>query len=187
MFFNLVKFSTDKDYKGTKKYCEYNNEGFTIVDLLLEKNTFISWISVEAIFLSNDPPGDGEYHNFEYSIILNKEPINTKFENQKWYNKIFKFSKTKNNQLPLIRINDYWHKDFKTFAPAIENYLRNINSYTNEYLENKFGNKVITENKNGVTYFKSEKPLKQFGFYKIFDRNNNLNDRILKQFREDSE
>jgi hypothetical protein len=95
-------------------------------------------------------------------------------------------SKTKNNQLPLIRINDYWHKDFKTFAPAIENYLSNINSYTNEYLENKFGNKVITEKKNGVTYFKSEKPLKQFGFYKIFDRNNNLNDNTLKQFREDS-
>jgi hypothetical protein len=186
MPFDIVKFSTDKDPKGTKSYCEYSNEGFTIVDVLLEKNFFISWTSVEVIFLSNRPPGDGEYHNFEYSIILNKEPIETNFENQKWYNKIFKLSKTKNNQLPLIRINDYWHKDFKTFAPAIEQYLVNTHSHLNEFLENKFGNKTIAERKNGITYLKSEKPLKQFGFYKIFDRNNKLKDNRLEQFREDS-
>lgn len=183
----MVKFSKDSNVKETKNYCEYCNKGFTIVNLLLERKTFISWSSIEAIFLSNNPPGDGDYHNFEYSIILNKEPVETNFENQKWYNKIFKFSKTKKNQLPLIRINDYWYKDFKTFGPAIEKYLIETNSHLNEYLEYKFGNKVKPEKKNGVTYFKSEEPLKQFGFYKIFDRNNNLNDNRLKQFREDSE
>ena len=90
------------EIESNKKSLSYSNEHFTINIPILEKKLKIYWDSIEAIFLLNKPPLDGEYHNFEYIIILNKEPEIILYSNQKLFNKynlLSIFSKSKKKKI----------------------------------------------------------------------------------------
>lgn len=171
-----------------KKSLVYTNEYFEINNPLLERKKIIYWKTIEAIFLLNKPPLDGEYHNFQYIIILNTEPEDVKYNIQKWYN-IFNlsnfFPKRISKDLPIININDDSNKDFNTFSSSINKYLKNINKKTPDYLGRKFGNenKEIKLNNNITTSISN--PLKTIGFYQIFDLGNDLKDKRLIEYREE--
>ncbi|MDR7211478.1 hypothetical protein [Flavobacterium piscis] len=170
-----------------KKSLVYTNEKIIIINPILEKKTIIYWKNIEAIFLLNKSPLDGEYHNFEYIIILNREPENIKYEFQKWYNKLRMFnfsSKSKENQLPIIKINDYNNKDFNTFKDAVNKYLLNVNETSSDYFKLKFGNKVEESKIGNTKITKIKNPIKTIGFYEIFDHGNDLNDKKVIEYRE---
>ncbi|WP_278011744.1 hypothetical protein [Flavobacterium gyeonganense] len=135
----------------------------------------------------NKPPLDGEYHNFEYLIISNSEPIVIKYDVQSWYNKISILPKPKKKGLPIIKINDYSNIDFYTFNEAINKYLVKVNPETSSYLKLKFGNKIQNIKSENTTKKNIDEQLKTFGFYKIFDRENNLNDYNLNTFRKETD
>ena len=71
-----------------KWHGDFNENKFRTYSPGSEKCTVILWKTVEAIFLSNQTPRDGDYHNFKYTFILNKEPKIVKNENQSWFNRI---------------------------------------------------------------------------------------------------
>lgn len=170
-----------------KKSLAYTNEHIIINNPILEKKTLIYWKSIECIFLLNKPPLDGEYHNFEYILILNREPENIKYEFQKWYNKltIFHFSsKSKGNQLPIIKINDYSNRDFNRFKDAVNKYLLNENETSVDYFKLKFGNEVAENKIGNAKISRVENPIKTIGFYEIFDRGTDLNDEKVIEYRE---
>lgn len=170
-----------------KESLAYTNENIIINTPILEKKTLIYWKSIECIFLLNKPPLDGEYHNFEYIIILNSEPETIKYEFRKWYNKLTIFhssSKSKRNQLPIIKINDYSNRDFNTFKDAVNKYLLNENEISVDYFKLKFGNKVEENKKDNTKITRMKNPIKTIGFYEIFDRGTDLNDEKVIEYRE---
>jgi hypothetical protein len=178
---------TNKKIEEQKKSLVYTNDKIIINNPVLERKTIIYWNCIEAIFLLNKPPLDGEYHNFEYIIILNREPENIKYVFQKWYNKFFPFnfsSKLNGKNLTVIKINDHNNKDFNTFKDAVNKYLLNMNESSVDYFKLSFGNKV-EENKLGNTKrMRMEKPIKTIGFYEIFDLGNDLQDEKVIEYRE---
>jgi hypothetical protein len=153
---------------------------------ILEIVQVIKWTTIEAVFLLNKPPLDGEYHNFEYTLILNSDPEVVKYETQSWYNRINIFPNLKRKGLPRIRINDDSNSDFYTFHEAINQYLLTGDKDTVNILNLKFGNEVHYEKSGNTTKATISKPIKTMGFYKIFDRSNNLNDETLNRFREET-
>lgn len=181
-----VSKKTTKKINDTKKRLAYT-ESKVIIDVpILEKKTELFWNTIEAIFLLNKPPLDGEYHNFEYTIILNSEPITVPYDVQSWYNKVSILPKPKKKGLPIIKINDDSNSDFHTFNEAIHKYLKNINEDSSNYLKLKFGNKIENIKTTTKTKMVLEKPIKTFGFYVIFDRGNDLNDERLHRFRQET-
>lgn len=178
---------TGKKIEEKKRRLAYTEKTITIDIPILEKKVIIYWDNIEAIFLLNKPPLDGEYHNFEYSIILNSEPNTVKYNIQSWYNRISLFPEPKRKGLPIIRINDDNNIDFHTFNEAINKYLVKVNLETSSYLKLKFGNKIQNIKSENTTKKIIDEQLKTFGFYKIFDRENNLNDYNLNTFRKETD
>ena len=171
-----------------KWHSEFNENEFRTYSPGSEECMVILWESVEAIFLSNQTPRDGDYHNFKYTFILNKEPKIVKNENQSWFNRIIGkiLPKVKISGLPTYETDDHIQKDFKSIAPAIEKYLGITNTNQKSFLSMKFGNKVEDLKKTNNQYYTEGKSLKYFGFYKIFDRNTKLEDALLNRFREET-
>ena len=176
----------NQNIQNRKKKLSFTDTEINIFNPTLEKKIIISWKSIEAIFLLNKIPLDGEYHNFEYSIILNSEPTEVKYEIQNWFNKITIFPKLKRKGLPIIRINDESNLDFHTFYEAINKYLPNINNDTENYLNLKFGNEIKFTKSGNSTKSNISNPIKTVGFYKIYDKGNKLNDENLNRFREET-
>jgi len=77
--------------------------------------------------------------------------------------------------------------DFHTFNEAINKYLAKVNPETCSYLKLKFGNEIQNIKLDNTTKKMIDKQLKTFGFYKIFDRENNLNDDNLNTFRKETD
>lgn len=180
-----ISKKTAKSIEDTKNRPSYSEDKITIDIPILEKTIVLYWDYIEAIFLLNKPPLDGEYHNFEYSIILNSQPTMIPYNIQSWYNKTSILSKTKSKGLPLIKINDYSNVDFHTFNESINKYLLNANKDSSKYLKLKFGNEIQNIKSINETKVVIEKPLKTIGFYKIFDRENKLSDDRLNMFRQE--
>lgn len=183
-FYNVISPPSYEKTMSNKWYSEYSEEGFKTFSPSSQQYTYISWQSIEAIFLSNQTPRDGDYHNFRYTFILNKEPEIIKYENQNWFNRNIDrmLPNVKKSGLPIYSTDDYIQRDFNKISDAIEKYLEGSNKNLDNYLSKKFGNDV--KQMNGQ--YKNTKPLKYFGFYKIFDRNNPLNDSVLNKFREET-
>lgn len=172
--------------KLNKKSLSYSKENFIINIPILEKKLKIYWKSIEAIFLLNKPPLDGEYHNFEYIIIMNKEPEIIMYNNQKWYNRfnlLSIFPKSKQKKLPCVKINDYSNKDFNTFNDAVDKYLMNKN--TKDYLIQKFGNQINEEKLKNIKITTLKNPIKTIGFHEIFDLGNDLKDEKIIEYRNE--
>lgn len=182
-----ISEKTAKRINDSKEKIHYTEEKITIDVPVSEEKIVVFWTDIEAIFLLNKPPLDGEYHNFEYLIILNSKPIVIKYDVQSWYNKIFFLPEPKKKSLPIIKINDYSNIDFYTFNEAINKYLAKVNPETHSYLKLKFGNKVQNIKSGNTTKKVIDDPLKTFGFCKIFDRENNLNDYNLNTFRKEAD
>jgi hypothetical protein len=181
-----VSKKTTEKVNDTKKRLAYT-ESKVIIDVpILEKKIELFWNTIEAIFLLNKPPLDGEYHNFEYTIVLNSEPTTVPYDVQSWYNKISILPKPKKKGLPIIKINDDSNSDFHTFNEAVHKYLRNVNEDSTEYLKLKFGNEVENIKTKTETKMVLDKPIKTIGFYAIFDRGNDLNDERLHTFRQET-
>ena len=185
-FFEISKGQSLENKNKNKDRLEYFEENMTIDYHYLQIKEIIKWNSIEAIFLSNRPPGDGEYHNFEYTVILNSEPEEVKYEIQSWFNKLTVFPKQKKNGLPIVRIKDDTNIHFQTFNDAISKYLININIESDNYLNLKFGNEMEYKKNGNSIKATISSPMKSIGFYKIFDRENDLNDENLNRFREET-
>src|SRR6478752_5113042 len=105
-FYELFKGQNIDEINKYKRRIYYSDQYFTVDYPYLQQKEIIYWESVEAIFLSNRIPLDGEYHNFEYSIFLNFEPQVLKYEIQNWLNRSSIFPKPKRRGLPIITIKD---------------------------------------------------------------------------------
>ncbi|WP_161794136.1 hypothetical protein [Flavobacterium sp. 316] len=170
--------------ESNKESLSYSKEYFIINIPILEKKLKINWESIEAIFLLNKPPLDGEYHNFEYIIIMNKDPEIMMYNNQKWYNRynlLSVFPKSNKKKLPCVKINDYSNKNFNTFKDAIDKYLVK----TKDYLNLKFGNETKEVISGNIKIVTLKSPIKTFGFYKVFDLGNDLKDEKLIEYRNE--
>ncbi|KUJ63473.1 hypothetical protein AR687_01930 [Flavobacteriaceae bacterium CRH] len=186
-FVYLGKGQTWEEYAKHKDKLTYNENEFIIDNVQLQYKEVITWESVEAIYLFNNPPGDGEYHNYEYSIVLNNLPEKIVYEKRTKYKKHIEslLPKTEKKGLPIIRINDYRNLNFNTFENAIKTNLTNINLDLNYNL--KFGNKLLLNKITNTTTPLNQQNLKKIGFYQIFDRGNNLNDYTINTFRKETE
>lgn len=145
------------DINQYKAKLVYHQDYFTIVTY--SQDQMIYWRDIEAIFLINSPPLDGEYHTMEYRIFLDKEPEITRKQPLKWYDRIL--PEPKQGKFPMIKIDDDYHIDFNTFYPSLEKFL-------------------FTETA-GILY---NKELKTTGFYKIFDKGTFADSGSLKDYRE---
>ena len=164
-------------YKGR---LSYNVESFGIHGYSVDR--IVKWNTIEAIFLIDSPPRKGQYHNKQYRIILNEEAVEIEKRKPKWYDKIL--PTPKKEKYPLIMIDDDYILNFNTFHSAIEEYLIN-EKIADNYLTERFGNKVeyIRKDKNTIVGTPANKPLKRFVFNKLFDRDNNINDKRLTEYR----
>lgn len=178
--------AVSKQQELAKDRLSYTEQYLILDHVLLQEKETIQWGSVEAVFLSNSPPLEGEYHNFEYLFILNTKPSIARYKDQSWYNKMSFLPQSKSKKYPIIRINDHRNKDFFLLKDAINTHLAK-NDTLDYYLGLKFGNEVKTERIGHVAKTYSEKPLKTLGFYKIFDRNNQLDDETLIRLRKEAQ
>lgn len=135
----------------------YHQDYFTIVTHT--QNQVIYWRDIEAIFLINSSPLDGEYHTMEYRIFLNKKPETVTKQPLQWYDKIF--PEPKQEKFPMVKIDDHYHFDFNTFYPSLE--------------------KLLFTKTADIPY---NKELKTTGFYKIFDKGTFADSGSLKDYRE---
>lgn len=174
-------YNIDK-YKGKLMYY---NDWFIIKTF--SYNRVIRWDDIEAIFLINSPPLDGEYHNKEYRIILNKEPLYIRNFSQKWYDKIL--PKPKKEKYPMIKIDDYYNIDFDTFYGLVEKFLIKEKTISDFQPEKFFGNesKVIKKNKSMTIITSAKKPYLTLGIYNVFDRENVINDNRLTEYRNNAQ
>lgn len=179
-----VAVSTERE--NFKDRLSYTMEGLVLDHVLLQQKEIIDWKTVEAIFLSNSPPLDGEYHNFEYLIFLNAQPTRVDYQTQSWYNKMALLPKTKPDRYPLVRINDHKNRDFAMVRDAIKMNLA-VSDKLEYNLGLKFGNEIKADKMGAVTNAYVGKPLKTLGLYKIFDRNNPLDDETLTRFRKEAQ
>lgn len=180
-FMSTGKFQTEEEANKYKGKILYNNEAFTIVTY--SKDFVVNWNTIEAIFFINTPPLDGEYHNKEYRIFLNKEPVIINKKPLKWYDKIL--PEPKKQEYPMIKIDDYYNIDFNTFYPSMEKLLTNEKMPSN-LLNGKFGNQVEYRKKeNTIIGIPYDKLLITTGFYKIFDKGSPSNEE-LKEYRNNA-
>ena len=187
IFFDIGRYQTIEEFNKYKDRLSYNNESFVIYDCF--SNRIVKWETVEAVFFQDHPPREGIYYSKQYRIILNEEPVVIEQQSNppKWYvffNMILKILPAKEEKYPLITINDHHNINFNTFHSAIEEYLIN-GKIADNYLTEKFGNKVeyIRKDKNTVVGTPANKPLKRFVFNKLFDRNSNIDDKRLTEYR----
>lgn len=118
----------------------------------------IKWDTIEAIFLFKLLIRDGVYHNNEYRIILNKEPVKI-YKRKSYIDKIFSFPKEK---YPMVKIDDHYNVDFAKFLPLVEKYL--LKKKSDISLEQKFSDTIE----------------------KVFDRENQIANQRLQEYREDA-
>ena len=83
---------SDKFYKSRRRI-SYNDSFFTLH--LSSCDLIIKWDEVEAIFMANFPPAEGDNHTMEYRLILNKEPLEIRKEKNTWLDNFLSFPKEK--------------------------------------------------------------------------------------------
>ncbi|WP_123942187.1 hypothetical protein [Chryseobacterium sp. G0186] len=167
----------------SKDRLEFNDGAFIIDSPLLQQKQIIEWKAVEAIYCLNMIPLDGTYHNFEYSFFLNKPPVIVKYSNLKWYNRLFSSSESHSFE---VKIDDYNNIDFNKIHQATNTFLLKKET-SSAYLHKKFGNNIRSVKKNDtITSFSSDKPLKTFELYQIYDRGNTTQNDKLKEYRDNA-
>ncbi|MCW2259846.1 MULTISPECIES: hypothetical protein [Sphingobacterium] len=174
-------FKTEKEANKYKGKLSYNNDAYTVITY--SKDIVVSWNSVEAIFYINSPPLDGEYHNKEYRIFLNNDPVIINKRPLKWYDTIL--PSPKKEEYPMIKIDDYYNIDFDTFLPSIERFLM-IKNIPPGFLNGKFGNQVdYAKKEKAVIGVPHNKLLMTTGFYVLYDKGSH-SDFELKEYRKNA-
>ncbi|MGV0919293.1 hypothetical protein ACTS94_02725 [Empedobacter falsenii] len=142
-----------------KAKLSYSNEGITIHTFSNEK--LVKWVDIELIFLINSVPLDGEYHNKEFRIYTNTEPIYINQSKISWFEKIFPPPKYK---YPLIKIDDYYFVNFNSLYAQLCIHLGIKN----------FNKKIINE------------PLQTFKVYLLYDKGSFINDIQINNLKSQS-
>lgn len=186
-FYEINQGQSLDEINKYKRRLYYGDQYFTVDYPYLEQKEIIYWSSIEAIFLSNSPPLDGEYHNFEYSIFLNSTPHVVKYEVQNWFNRLSIFPTPKMKVLPILKIRDDDNRDFHTFDAAIHKYLTEVNRDSTKYLTLKFGNEMHIVKSEDTTKGQLHGSIKSLGFYSIYDRNSSLADPTLLRYRQEAQ
>ena len=109
----------DKFYKSRRRI-SHNDSFFTLH--LSSCDLIIKWDEVEAIFMANFPPTEGDNHTMEYRLILNKEPLEIRKDKNTWLDNFLSFPKEK---YPLVIIDNYNYcsTDFYNFHILVKKYL----------------------------------------------------------------
>lgn len=187
--FNVKTYGSVEQFEKSEisKNRLYFYDGEFVIDSpLLQEKKIVEWKQVEAVFLMNSAPLDGEYFNFQY-IIFAKTPVKTvRYKNQKWYNKILP-AHTDRAEVTIIRIDDYRNIDFHSFFPMANKHLDYVNNNIAKYLNLKFGNDVTKQNFNQNQSSSTANTINNLGFYKVFDRNNAIEDSTLFDYRINSD
>ena len=140
----------DKFYKSRRRI-SHNDSFFTLH--LSSCDLIIKWDEVEAIFMANFPPTEGDNHTMEYRLILNKEPLEIRKDKNTWLDNFLSFPKEK---YPLVIIDNYNYcsTDFYNFHILVKKYLiREKNIEIDISPKKFFGNKVeIVKNKDSYYY-----------------------------------
>lgn len=141
---------SDKFYKSRRRI-SHNDSFFTLH--LSSYDLIIKWDEVEAIFMANFPPAEGDNHTIEYRLILNKEPLEIRKDKNTWLDNFLSFPKEK---YPLVIIDNYNYcsTDFYNFHILVKKYLiREKNIEIDISPKKFFGNKVeIVKNKDSYYY-----------------------------------
>ena len=172
---------SDKFYKSRRKI-SHNDSSFTLH--LSSYDLIIKWNEVEAIFMANFPPAEGDNHTMEYRLILNKEPLEIRKDKNTWLDNFLSFPKEK---YPLVIIDNYNYRstDFYNFHILVKKYLiREKNIKIDISPKRFFGNKVeIIKNKDSIIMTPSGK-IRVEGFQLVFDRGNDIKDKRLLEYRK---
>ena len=171
----------DKFYKSRRRI-SHNDSFFTLH--LSSCDLIIKWDEVEAIFMANFPPTEGDNHTMEYRLILNKEPLEIKKDKNTWLDNFLSFPKEK---YPLVIIDNYNYcsTDFYNFHILVKKYLiRGKNIEIDISPKRFFGNKVeIIKNKDSIMMTPSGK-ISVEGIQLVFDRGNDIKDKRLLEYRK---
>ena len=171
----------DKFYKSRRRI-SHNDSFFTLH--LSSCDLIIKWDEVEAIFMSNFPPTEGDNHTMEYRLILNKEPLEIRKDKNTWLDNFLSFPKEK---YPLVIIDNYNYcsTDFYNFHILVKKYLiRGKNIEIDIFPKRFFGNKVeIIKNKDSTMMTPSGK-ISVEGIQLVFDRGNDIKDKRLLEYRK---
>ena len=172
---------SDKFYKSRRRI-SHNDSSFTLH--LSSYDLIIKWDEVEAIFMANFPPTEGDNHTMEYRLILNKEPLEIRKDKNTWLDNFLSFPKEK---YPLVIIDNYNYRstDFYNFHILVKKYLiREKNIKIDISPKRFFGNKVeIIKNKDSIIMTPSGK-IRVEGFQLVFDRGNDIKDKRLLEYRK---
>ena len=171
----------DKFYKSRRRI-SHNDSFFTLH--LSSYDLIIKWDEVEAIFMANFPPTEGDNHTMEYRLILNKEPLEIRKDKNTWLDNFLSFPKEK---YPLVIIDNYNYcsTDFYNFHILVKKYLiRGKNIEIDIFPKRFFGNKVeIIKNKDSTMMTPSGK-ISVEGIQLVFDRGNDIKDKRLLKYRK---
>ena len=172
---------SDKFYKSRRRI-SHNDSFFTLH--LSSCDLIIKWDEVEAIFMANFPPTEGDNHTMEYRLILNKEPLEIRKDKNTWLDNFLSFPKEK---YPLVIIDNYNYcsTDFYNFHILVKKYLiRGKNIEIDISPKRFFGNKVeIIKNKDSIMMTPSGK-ISVEGIQLVFDRGNDIKDKRLLEYRK---
>lgn len=172
---------SDKFYKSRRRI-SHNDSFFTLhlssYDLIIKQD------EVEAIFMANFPPAEGDNHTIEYRLILNKEPLEIRKDKNTWLDNFLSFPKEK---YPLVIIDNYNYcsTDFYNFHILVKKYLiREKNIEIDISPKKFFGNKVeIVKNKDSIIMTPSGK-IRVEGFQLVFDRESDIKDKRILEYRK---
>jgi len=172
---------SDKFYKSRRRI-SHNDSFFTLhlssYDLIIKRD------EVEAIFMANFPPAEGDNHTIEYRLILNKEPLEIRKDKNTWLDNFLSFPKEK---YPLVIIDNYNYcsTDFYNFHILVKKYLiREKNIEIDISPKKFFGNKVeIVKNKDSIIMTLSGK-IRVEGFQLVFDRGSDIKDKRILEYRK---
>jgi len=172
---------SDKFYKSRRRI-SYNDSFFTLH--LSSYDLIIKWDEVEAIFMANFPPSEGDNHTMEYRLILNKEPLEIRKDKNTWLDNFLSFSKEK---YPLVIIDNYNYcsSDFYNFHILVKKYLIGEKNIEIDISPKRFfGNKVeIMKNKDSIIMTPSGK-IRIERFQLVFDRGNDIKDKRFLEYRK---
>ena len=171
----------DKFYKSRRRI-SHNDSFFTLH--LSSCDLIIKWDEVEAIFMANFPPTEGDNHTMEYRLILNKEPLEIRKDKNTWLDNFLSFPKEK---YPLVIIDNYNYcsTDFYNFHILVKKYLIGEKNIETDISPKRFfGNKVeIIKNKDSIIMTPSGK-ISVEGIQLVFDRGNDIKDKRLLEYRK---
>jgi hypothetical protein len=158
----------------------FDDKGITIEMPLFDKDCFISWQSIEAVIYYNYiVSSDFTEHYIGYKFYLNTVPIYTKYEKQRWLNKLF----PKDAQSKIIDVTNET-KSFLEIPKMVEKYLNTkVDINFKDPMRGTLISSETYNSKNKITTIEKWKPDNLTDKQIIFDKFNRNLDEIEKSYR----